>query len=363
MRVLVINGPNLDLLGRRQPEVYGAGTLADLEAAVAGWGRELGVEVECLQSNHEGDLIEAIHGADRFDGILINPGALTHTSRALADALAGVGVPAVEVHISDIRRREPWRAVSFVADHCVYSIFGRGIEGYRHALRHLRNRDPVPETIRYGPEPDQVADLRLPESDPRGLVLMVHGGFWLEEWTRDTTESLCVDLARRGFATANLEYRRLGSGGGWPASGHDVLTAIGRITEALAGLPSALVGHSAGGFLGLWASTRTPSRDLRLFVGLASITDLEALAAGDAPGSASAATLLTAGAPRRLDPGGSPGLLVHGEGDRVVPAEHSAALAGSARVELLPDDDHFGLLDPQRPHWPPIVSELEQALG
>jgi 3-dehydroquinate dehydratase-2 len=115
MRVLVLNGPNLNLLGTREPDVYGDTTLADLEKAVGRWGDNLGVETKFAQSNHEGEVVDAIHGTNGIDAIVINPGALTHTSRSIGDAIAAVGIPTVEVHISNIRQREPWRATSLVA--------------------------------------------------------------------------------------------------------------------------------------------------------------------------------------------------------------------------------------------------------
>jgi 3-dehydroquinate dehydratase-2 len=140
VRVLVVNGPNLNLLGFRRPEVYGHGTLSDLEASCAAWGSELGLEVETYQSNHEGAIIDRLHAAlGTTDGIVINPGALTHYSYALHDAIEAVAIPTVEVHLSDITAREPWRATSVVAPACLTSIFGRGVSGYRDALEILAN--------------------------------------------------------------------------------------------------------------------------------------------------------------------------------------------------------------------------------
>ena len=223
MDFLVINGPNLNLLGTREPEVYGSTTLDDLNALVEGWASGMDASATSIQSNSEAEIIDAIHGFTG-DGIVINPGAFTHTSHAIADAIRGVTTPAVEVHISNVRQREPWRAVSFISDACVRTIYGRGVVGYRNAMRHLLNRVAVPfETVRYGPHPDNVADLRRGGND---VAVFAHGGLWRHEYERDSTESLAVDLNRRGMTTLNLEYRRLGNGGGWPGSGHDVLTAL-----------------------------------------------------------------------------------------------------------------------------------------
>ena len=137
-RLLLVNGPNLNLLGVREPEVYGTETLADVEALVARTAAESGYEVRAVQSNHEGVLIDAIHAA-RTDcaGIVINPGGLTHTSVVLRDALSGVALPVAEVHISDVMAREPFRHHSYVADVAVVHVVGRGVAGYAEATRAL----------------------------------------------------------------------------------------------------------------------------------------------------------------------------------------------------------------------------------
>ena len=137
--ILVLNGPNLNLLGRREPEVYGRATLDDLENMCESWGADLGVTVTCRQSNHEGNLIEWIHeaAASGFTGIVINPGALTHYSYALRDALAGQELPVVEVHISNVDAREAFRHTSVTADVCKGKISGLGFLGYRLAMEYL----------------------------------------------------------------------------------------------------------------------------------------------------------------------------------------------------------------------------------
>ncbi|HUU61321.1 MAG TPA: type II 3-dehydroquinate dehydratase, partial [Acidimicrobiia bacterium] len=119
MRVLVINGPNLNLLGVRRPEVYGTTTLAELEERCRAWGAALGIEVETFQSNHEGEIIDRLHDAlGSADGVVLNPGALTHYSYSLHDAVEAVALPVVEVHLSDISQREEWRAHSVVSPAC-----------------------------------------------------------------------------------------------------------------------------------------------------------------------------------------------------------------------------------------------------
>ena len=139
MRIIVINGPNLNMLGIREPELYGQQTYDDLVAFTKDALEEAGVEGDIYQSNHEGDLVDAIQKAyfDGVDGIVFNPAAYTHTSVAIADAVKGVGIPTVEVHISDVSSREDFRQVSYVAMAVEKRIIGEGLEGYLHAIDHL----------------------------------------------------------------------------------------------------------------------------------------------------------------------------------------------------------------------------------
>ena len=135
MKILVINGANMNLLGKREPDIYGREDYAALCARIYAHAQSRGIAVECFQSNHEGAIIDAIQEADTaFDGIVINPGAYTHYSYAIHDALRSVDVPAVEVHISDITAREPWRQVSVTAAACVKMITGQGLAGYLQAM-------------------------------------------------------------------------------------------------------------------------------------------------------------------------------------------------------------------------------------
>lgn len=137
-KILVINGPNLNMLGIREPEIYGHTTYAELEAKIRTWASELGVEVKLFQSNHEGAIIDEIQATySQCDGIIINPAGYTHTSVAIPDAIKAVGIPTVEVHISDIDKREDFRKVSYIRPACIATIQGKGIDGYREALELL----------------------------------------------------------------------------------------------------------------------------------------------------------------------------------------------------------------------------------
>ena len=138
-RVLVLNGPNLNLLGTREPEIYGRTTLAEIDEGLRSRGSELGLEVETFQSNHEGELIDRLHKRD-FDWAVVNAGGLTHTSVALRDALLGVARPFVEVHLSDPSTREPFRQVNFLDDIAVERIAGQCAAGYARALEFIADR-------------------------------------------------------------------------------------------------------------------------------------------------------------------------------------------------------------------------------
>ena len=138
MKILVINGPNLNMLGIREPSIYGKNTFADLLVLLEDTATELGVELEQYQSNHEGDLVDKIQWSyGKVDGIVINPAAYTHTSVAILDALKAVSIPAVEVHISDVDSREPFRQISYAGMACEKTIKGHGFLGYREAMQYL----------------------------------------------------------------------------------------------------------------------------------------------------------------------------------------------------------------------------------
>ena len=135
MKILVINGPTLNMLGIREPDIYGKNTYADLCELITDYAKNQCVEVEIYQSNHEGDLVDKIQAAyQKFDGIVINPAAYTHTSVAILDAVKSVGIPAVEVHISKVEDREDFRQVSFIRKACIKTITGLGFDGYLRAI-------------------------------------------------------------------------------------------------------------------------------------------------------------------------------------------------------------------------------------
>ena len=141
MRIDVLNGVNLDLLGRRDPTQYGDGSLQDLETQVYAWARELGLNVRCRQTNHEGEYVEFLHAAlDTADGLVLNPGAWTHYSWAIRDALEPFSGPVIEVHISDIQGREEWRRHTVLEGLPSARVIGEGVDGYRQALGLLAER-------------------------------------------------------------------------------------------------------------------------------------------------------------------------------------------------------------------------------
>jgi 3-dehydroquinate dehydratase-2 len=368
-RVLVINGPNLNLLGERETELYESGTLEDLEAACRTWGEDLGVEIRAFQSNHEGAIIDGLHDArEVFDGVVINPGAYAHTSYAIRDAVAAIGIPVIEVHISNILEREPWRRESVTAPACTWAVYGRGVEGYRWAIRRLWFSSHSPSTlVTYGEWPDQVADLRASD-DHRSLAVLVHGGFWRHQWTRDLMDGLAVDLFERGFATLNTEYRRVGTGGGWPVSVNDVAGAVdwasGRFERVV------VIGHSAGGHLALAAAARS---SVDLAVSLAGVTDLVA-AVRDGFGNGAAAGFLNGSDPKdaspiEMVPVGTRQLIVHGSDDDTIPVSYArryvdAARRGGDSAELLeiPGVGHMDLIDERSDAWKTVADRIADLL-
>lgn len=143
MKILCLNGPNLNRLGKREPSIYGTETMADIESSLIQYGKQHQVNISCFQSNHEGQLIDWIHEAEDNDvkGIILNPGAYTHTSYAIRDAIASINIPVIEVHISNIHKREPFRHLSVLAAVCEGQISGLGSFGYQLALETFIKRN------------------------------------------------------------------------------------------------------------------------------------------------------------------------------------------------------------------------------
>ncbi len=397
-RVLVINGPNLNLLGTREPEVYGSTTLNELEALLTRWGTERGLDVACFQSNHEGEIIDRLHDSRHaHDGIIINAGALTHYSYALHDAIAAIDLPTVEVHISNIKEREDWRRTSVLEPACAYMIRGRGLDGYRYALDYLVNRAAAqPITSEYGHAEDHVGDLLVPDGPgPHPVAVLIHGGFWRDRWTRDIMTGAAINLRSHGWATWNVEYHRVGTGGGWPLTFEDISAGIDHLAELapdhnLDLATVVAIGHSAGGHLALWSAARPhlsdhiPDVETRVAVtsviGLAPVSDLDSGYAAGIGGGAVAGLLrrtpadgaerYRAASPIRLLPLGVRQVIVHGTEDEAVPVEMSRSFVAAARdagddlvYHELDDVDHMSLIDPSSPAWETIVTELGNLRG
>jgi 3-dehydroquinate dehydratase-2 len=370
MHFLIINGPNLNLLGTREPEVYGAASLVDLENLWRQRARALGVELYTFQSNHEGAIIDAIQGAREYrDAIVINPGALSHYSYAIHDALTAVGLPTVEVHISNILEREAWRSTSVTAPAADLTIYGRGVSGYIDAINHLWADQTVPsETVSYGPDPENVMDLRIPDN-PSGVVMLIHGGFWNDQWKRDIMDPLAVGLHQRGWATANIEYRR--GTDSYAASTHDVAAAMTWLFENTdqVGTDRLLqVGHSAGGYLALRGAESEP----RLF-GTVALAPVAAIGPMSEARSQDDPVAQYLGATRgedadlwaEADLDGapvSPVRLLHGLNDEDVPTTQSEAYVqrsgGTVTVTIAADIGHDELIDPNHHVFETLVSEL-----
>lgn len=393
--LLLLNGPNLNMLGKREPETYGTTTLAGLEDQCARWAEDRGYSLETFQSNHEGALIDRLHAAGSSQsGVIFNPGAFTHYSYALHDAIAAIDAPVVEVHISNVRERESWRAHSVVAPSCLYTIYGRGVEGYRWAIDHLTNSLEAPAVeVQYATGPDHVADLRIPDGKgPHPVAVLVHGGFWRHHWTRDTTGRLAIDLRDNGFATWNIEYRRVGTGGGYPQTLQDVAAAVDHLDQLAAEFHLDLervhvIGHSAGGQLALWSVNRhrlpgeAPGADPRVLpmaaVSLAGVTDLAGGEEGNLGDGAVAGFLGNAprkeayaiASPMSFLPADRTQLIVHGTADDRVPLSFAHDYVGAARrpgsrVELIEVEgaDHFDPIDPNGRTWPLVREKLTSRL-
>jgi acetyl esterase/lipase len=372
-RALVLYGPGLDLTQRCQP-----------------WATEVGLEVETRRCPDQASLVDALRSVGGVDGIVLVPGLEGFASATLAAAVADTRAPVVAVSLGNLRRRGIDPAGSTLGSVAARVIHGRGAEGCRWALHHLVWRAAWPfHSLPYGEGPDQIADLRVPDREPDRdrpfpVAVLVHGGFWYDPWERDLMEGLAIDLAHRGVAVWNVEYRRVGGGGGWPATAHDVAAAVDHLSPLarpyrLDTGRVALVGHSAGGQLALWtASRRTADVRPRLVVALAAVTDLAVTRNHDLGGRAVAALLATAPDPQRARVDASPiarlplglaQLVAHAADDPLVPVDQSrryviTAQAAGDEVDYreFTRGGHFALITPHSPAWRTVAKALTETL-
>ena len=390
-RVLVIHGPNLNLLGEREPEVYGTLTLHELERQISTWAASHGINCDFFQSNHEGAIIDRIHSArHEVDGLIVNGGAFTHYSYAIHDALVAVDKPTVEVHLSNIHAREEWRRTSVTAPAADHVIYGRGARGYEWALHRLVATAAAPaRRIAYGPDPSQFGELRLPAgAGPHPVVVLIHGGFWRDVWTLDLMDPMAVALLNAGWAVWNIEYRRVGGTGGWPHTADDVGVAIDHLrslteNHALDLDDLTVLGHSAGGQLALWSGGRESVRGgngveqlkPHRIVALAPVADLISAfeldlddgAAGEFLGGSpeQVPQRYSAASPLGLVPLGRPQLVVHSPDDAHVPVTMGrdyvarATAAGDAATLAEPPGDHFAVLNPESSAFAAVLEWLD----
>lgn len=317
--------------------------------------------------------------AQSFDAVVVDGSAELHAAarssgRPLAISQPDVAVSRATLPPLDDQRRE-------------FVIAGRGAANHKWAIRHLVARSRCSgHTVAYGPLPDHVMDVRLPPTPPGmrppAVVVLVHGGFWRDQFLRDAFDLVADDLTARGFATVNIEYRRSGaSGGGWPTSLNDIEAALEYVAQNAESLGVdaervAIVGHSAGGHLALCgAGFATVSAA----VALAPVTDLHS-AYRQNLGSGAALEFIgippdhgpdtwTEASPIARVPTAATTVLVHGDADEHVPVEHSRSYVAAAQaagdastlVELA-GVDHVELLDPWSPAWPVIIEELDRVL-
>jgi acetyl esterase/lipase len=384
-RIVVVPGPGLD------------------GAQCSEWGKEIGVEVDlrpgdpaavvgAMATGHPSLTPDSGNGADPPDpaGVVIAPGTGGFDAPGLASAVAAAAVPVVAVETGNLRKAGLAPESTRIAAAGARVLYGRGPGTARHALLHLAalHGQPV-DTLAYGPEPSQEGDLWCPPgAGPHPVAVLFHGGFWYHAWERDLMDGLARDLARRGIAAWNVEYRRVGAGGGWPATGEDAARATDHLV-ALApvyGLDLdrvVVAGHSAGAQLALWVAARGRRGQVHpaLVVGLATIADLEEAMAARTGGD-SAARLLAAApddgdldvalgdaSPRARLPIGVPQILAHAVDDDVVPptqttayAEAASAAGDDVTVLSLEAGGHFDLIDPLSAAWATVAAALHSRL-
>jgi acetyl esterase/lipase len=359
--------------------LFGPDTAVDGEW-LRSWARsaseEHGIAVTAGTAADEAELLRRLGQRDPGAGLILS----TELPAALERAAALAGAPLIWLGMR-VAIDEPPRVL---VEGGVQIVRGRGLDGLPWALKSLLARARMPLTTHaYGPQRDQVADLRLPadEEGPHPVVVLIHGGAWRANWERDLMDSIAVDLTGRGYATWNLDYRRVASGGGWPATCEDAAAGI----DALAALDApldldrvVLLGHSAGGHLAAWAAAQQDARvKPALVLSLAGVLDLiegarrgvyeraiEGLMAGLPEDRAEA---YAAASPAEMLPIGAPPLIVHGLHDLADNLAMNRIYAGRARaagdqVEVveLPGSDHFDVIEPGTEAWAEIVRLLQQ---
>ena len=388
-RIVVVPGPGLD------------------GAQCSEWGKEIGVDVDVrpgdpaaivgdMATGHPSMAADSGKGAGPPipAGVVIAPGPDGFDASSLVDAVAAAAVPVVAVDGGNLRKSGLQPESTRIVAAGARVLYGRGPGTARYALLHLACRHgQAVDTLAYGPDPSHDGDLWCPSgSGPHPVVVLFHGGFWYHAWERDLMDGLARDLARRGIAAWNVEYRRVGAGGGWPATGEDA----GRATDHLLALAPvygldldrvAVLGHSAGAQLALWVAARGRRGEVHpaLAVGMATIADLEEAIAARTGGD-SVARLLRAGpgstgddgdldvalaeaSPRARVPIGVPQILGHATNDDIVPPSQTTAYADAARaagddVTVLAIDggSHFGLIDPLSSAWAAVARAVEARL-
>lgn len=387
-RIVVVPGPGLD--GARCSE----------------WGKEIGVDVDvrpgdpaavvgAMATGHPSMAADSGNGCPPTPaGVVIAPGPDGFDVSGLARAVAAAAAPVVAVEPGNLRKAGLQPECTRIVAAGARVLYGRGPDTARHALLHLafRHGQPV-DTLAYGPDPSQEGDLWCPAgAGPHPVAVLFHGGFWYHAWERDLMDGLARDLAHRGIAVWNGEYRRVGAGGGWPATGEDAARATDHLVPLapVYGLDLdrvAVVGHSAGAQLALWVAARGRRGEVHpvLAVGLATIADLEA-AMNERVGGGSIARFLGAGAgiggdgdtevamvdasPRAHLPIGVPQLLAHATQDDVVPLSQTTDYAAAAdaagddvTVVEFPAGGHFDLIDPATTAWAAVAAEMQTRLS
>jgi len=352
---------------------------AQLPDRCADWARRIGAEVEVIGPLGLRDLRTRM-------GFGPYAGAVLELPRVMDDDALATAIARAEFPVVAVSRGELTGERSIVEAVCATALSGRGTSGFLWALWHLHAlHEHPPRTLSYGDHPTHLGDLRVPDgADHAAIVALIHGGFWRHEWQRDLMDGLALDLTRRGYATWNVEYRRVGpTGGGWPHTGDDVVraaTSLAILADRGIDLDRlVLLGHSAGAQLALRAAVdlRERPRPPALVVAMSGMLDLRT-AVRQGVGWGSVEAFLGAdpdeeparyrdAAPITSVPLGVPQLLVHGTADEHVPYAQSEtyrerATAAGDPVELVPlqEADHFGVIDPLSEAWATTAAALER---